>query len=673
MKRPPTRILLTGMLAGDPYQGGATWAVLQYALGLERLGYELAVLEPVDELDPQRIAYFDAVVRRFGLEGRAALVTRGERPPIKLRADVLLNISGLLRDEAVLSPIPIRVYIDLDPAFNQLWHQQGIDVGFEGHTHHVTVGGAIGRPGCSVPTAGYAWIPTLPPVVLDQWPSGRPVAVDAFTTVGNWRSYGPVEHHGVRYGQRAHSLRRLLNLPELTGERFSLALAIDPREARDLEALAQHGFELLDPREVAGTPDLYRDFVIGSRAELGVAKEGYALSRCGWFSDRSACYLAAGRPVVAQATGFDAFLPAGAGLLSFDTLDEAVAAVEELRRDYARHARAARAIAEEYLESGQVLTRLLRGVDALPGRRPLSLSQPSDEELVAALDHDATAVRRRPSAYRSSFSIVELEVEVGDGSRRLLVAKDLSRSSHTSMGPWPKPEFLDDPLREIETYRSVLAREKLGTPAFHGALVERERSRYWLLIEKVAGVELYQVGELDRWQTVMRWLAAFHDHFAGRELPPSLLRYDRRFLSLWAERAERIAGVETDDYAEVADRLATLQPTLVHGEFYPANILVAGDRVSPIDWEMAGLGPAVIDVAALTTGWGRAEQELLEETYLLAATGTPGRERFAQDVDCARIHLALRWLGWGRDWTPPPEHAHDWRAELANACERVGL
>jgi hypothetical protein len=230
---------------------------------------------------------------------------------------------------------------------------------FGGHTHFVTVGLAVGQPGCSVPTCGRDWITTLQPIVLSCWPVAQRIAHDALTTVANWRGYGSIEHRGVSYGQKAHSLRRLVDLPTRTDERFVLALAIHPDETADLDGLARNGWRLVDPRRVAGTPSSYRRFIRGSKAELGVAKSGYVAASCAWFSDRSACYLASGRPVVAQDTGFSRFLPTGAGLFAFETADGVLAAVAELRRDYARHARAARAIAEEHFDSDKVLSRLL--------------------------------------------------------------------------------------------------------------------------------------------------------------------------------------------------------------------------------------------------------------------------------------------------------------------------
>ena len=374
MKR--LRILLSGMIAGTPRQGGATWAVLQYVLGFRRLGHEVCLVEPVgEEALADAEPYFREVAREFELEGSAALVARGSRATIGMPyadvrrwakyADLLVNVSGMLADEELVSAAPIRLYLDLDPAFNQLWcATEGIDVGLDGHTHYATVGQALGRNGCAVPTCGVDWIPTLPPVVLERWPVAGPVEHDGLTTVGNWRSYASIEYGGVRYGQKAHSLRPLFALPRLSGETFLLGLAIHPDERADLEALEENGWLLLDAEAVAGTPERYRRFVQGSRAELGLAKEGYVVSRCGWFSDRSACYLASGRPVLAQDTGLGDALPTGEGLLTFSTLEEAVAGIDKLRRDYPRHARTARAIAEEHLDSDKVLTRSLEAVGA---------------------------------------------------------------------------------------------------------------------------------------------------------------------------------------------------------------------------------------------------------------------------------------------------------------------
>jgi hypothetical protein len=373
------RVVVSGMVAGDPYQGGASWAVLQYVLGLQRLGCDVVLVEqwqpPADVKSLTRTPsgfYFREVVRAFGLEERSALLRAGTEETVglvysRLRercggADLLINVSGILTDPELLSRIPVRAYLDLDPAFNQLWHESGIDMRFEPHNRFVTVGQALGTPDCPVPTGGRDWIPTLPPVVLDHWPSAGGPGDGSFTSIGNWRGYGSVEHEGIHYGQRVHSMRQFMELPRRTDAQFRLALAIHPDERKDLEALDENGWELVDPADAAGTPERYARFIRRSTAELGIAKSGYVLSRSGWFSDRSACYLASGRPVLAQETGFSRFLPAGEGLLSFETLDDAVAGVEAIRGSYERHARAARELAEELLDSDRVLQALLDAI-----------------------------------------------------------------------------------------------------------------------------------------------------------------------------------------------------------------------------------------------------------------------------------------------------------------------
>ncbi len=373
------------MIAGVPNQGGATWAVMQYLLGFKRLGHDVHFVEPVEEtaLRPagaplarsENAAYFRRVMADFGMGQTSALLLAGTRETAGLpynrlreiarRADVLVNISGLLADEALSENIPLRAYLDLDPAFTQLWQAaEGIDMRFAAHNHFVTVGQAIGMPSCDVPTCGLEWITTPQPIVLERWPAGRITIHDDLTTVANWRGYGSIEHKGVFYGQKAHSWRPFYTLPNLTDENFAPALAIHPEESKDLAALHANGWRLIDPERVAQTPAVYQRFVRGSKAEFGIAKSGYVAARCGWFSDRSVCYLASGRPVIAQETGFGRFLPVGAGLFAFETIDEALASIEALNGDYDRHARAARAVAEEYFDSDRVLGQLLDALGA---------------------------------------------------------------------------------------------------------------------------------------------------------------------------------------------------------------------------------------------------------------------------------------------------------------------
>ena len=251
MATPKPKILLSGMISGVPRQGGATWAVLQYLLGFERLGCEIHFIEPVEEaalrpvgvplLRSDNAAYFRRVMADFGMSQTSALLLAGTQQTVGVsyerlrelarRVDVLVNISGLLTDEALTEDIPLRAYLDLDPAFTQLWQAaEGIDMRFAAHNRFVTIGQAIGAPGCVVPTCGLEWVTTPQPIVLERWTPGRITTHNALTTVANWRGYGSIEHEGVFYGQKVHSWRQFFSLPVLSGERFAPALAIHPEE-----------------------------------------------------------------------------------------------------------------------------------------------------------------------------------------------------------------------------------------------------------------------------------------------------------------------------------------------------------------------------------------------------------------------------------------------------------
>lgn len=358
-------VVVSGMIAATPGQGGATWAVLQYVLGLRRLGCAVWFVEPVPDL--RGAPYAATVMDRWGLgdawalltpDGGGAGLSRRRLRDVATGADVLLNVSGMLADRDLLDAIAVRVYLDLDPAFVQLWHAvEGIDMRFDGHTHFVTLSDVVGTG--LIPDAGRSWIPTLPPVVLAEWPFAAEDTRPALTTVGHWRGYGSIAHDGVHLGQRAHSLRSIISLPARVAVPVEVALAIDAGETADLAALADNGWTLLDPDAVAGDPQRYRDFVAAGWAELGVAKSGYVVSDSGWFSDRSACYLASGRPVLAQATGFQRRLPTGAGLFAYRGVDDAAAAVATIAADYPAQRASARAVAEDHLDSDRVLTRLL--------------------------------------------------------------------------------------------------------------------------------------------------------------------------------------------------------------------------------------------------------------------------------------------------------------------------
>ncbi len=299
------------------------------------------------------LRYVLDVVRCFGLEDDYVLIgPEGESligmPRSRLLERVrhsafLLNIMGYLRDEEILGLASRRIFLDIDPGFGQFWDELGLHHPFAGYDAYVTIGLNIGRPDCTIPTCGLDWIVTPQPVVLDWWPLSD-VPGESFSTIASWRgAYGPVEFRGTTYGLRVHQFRRFVDLPGLTGRPFELALAIHPSETRDLALLSHKGWSLVDPEMVAGDPLSYRAYIGRARAEFSVAKDLYVQSRGGWISDRSLCYLASGKPVLAQETGFSRHYPTGEGLLTYSTLEEAVAGVEEIsgRPGQARGGRAA--------------------------------------------------------------------------------------------------------------------------------------------------------------------------------------------------------------------------------------------------------------------------------------------------------------------------------------------
>jgi hypothetical protein len=374
------RIAIGGAIAQKPGCAGHAWQFLQYLLGFERLGYEVLLL---DSLAPGAdwkagVPWLAEVMAEHGLRNSWTLAlgdeTAGVSRESALRfvadAEVLINVMGFITDEDVLAVARLRAFLDTDPGFGQMWRALDLADVFAGHDVRITIGERIGRPGCTVPDLGLDWITTPQPVVLDRWPACGPGTGRRFTSVASWRgSYGPVDFGGRRYGLRVHELRQFAGLPTRAGGEFELALDIAAADEADARRLRDGGWQLVAPALVAGTPSGYRRYVQGSDAELMVAKGMYVQSASGWVSERSLCYLASGRPVLAQDTGFAELYPCGEGLVCFSSMDEALAGVESIRSRPREHAEAARAIAEAYFDSDRVLSRLLEAVGAARGVR----------------------------------------------------------------------------------------------------------------------------------------------------------------------------------------------------------------------------------------------------------------------------------------------------------------
>ena len=356
---------------------------LQYLLGFGRLGWDVTFIDQIEAEQcadaggracPVEQSYNLATLRnvmsRFGLDDSWGLLHDGGRKTIGLtrsellerlgRCELMINVMGFVRDAEVLGRARRRVFLDIDPGFGQMWKDLGLADPFAGHDQFVTIGQNIGKPECAIPTCGLDWITTPQPIVLEHWPASPGPAGGAFSSVASWRgAYAPVEHGGKVYGLRAHELRRFAPLPRMTDAPFRLALDIHPADEKDRMLLVENKWSLVSPREAAGDPWKYQDFIRGSLAEFMIAKNIYVQTRSGWFSDRSICYLASGRPVVAQDTGLGEEYRGGSGLVLFNDVEGAAWAVRRVRRDYESHCRAARAFAAEHFDSDRILSQML--------------------------------------------------------------------------------------------------------------------------------------------------------------------------------------------------------------------------------------------------------------------------------------------------------------------------
>ena len=366
------KILFAGIIARYPF-GGVTWCSLMYLLGLRALGHEVFYIEDTGECvyDPVQntratdpaygTSYIHAALDPVGLGERWAFVNYDGTYHGRSRSDVtryadgcdlFINLSGgswFWRDE--YARIGRKVFIDSDPAFTQLaiakaepWYVAF----FQRFDRLFTFGSNIGTPQSPVPVGSFTWHKTWQPVTLDKWCTVAPPR-DRFTTVMTWQ----IESFTDVGGNKDQEFVKFLDLPARTSQKFELAIN-GPRQL-----LRQQGWDTVDAMQVSRTPAEYRQFIQTSKAEFGVAKHTYVATRSGWFSDRTECYLASGRPALVQDTGWTAHLPSGDGLLAFSTIDEAVAGIDRINADYGRHAARAREIASEHFDAARVLPRLL--------------------------------------------------------------------------------------------------------------------------------------------------------------------------------------------------------------------------------------------------------------------------------------------------------------------------
>ena len=382
MPRSKGRIIVFGILFWYPL-AGVTFQFLHYLLGLRRLGYDVYYVEDsgrwiydpkLNDLSPdasRNVETIAAILKEHGLEGRWAFrgayeggrcygMAEAELMQLYRTADAFLNVTGAqeLRDEHLR--IPRRIYVESDPFASQVKvakRDEGMIRTLAQHDTLFTFGESVGSAECDVPVEQFKWLPTRQPVIMDLW-KGASTGGDKYTTVTTWHNKGKdIEYRGETwYWTKDREFEKFLDLPQHRKAQIELAATVSEEVAQTLN---KHGWAVRDSIELSRNAEAYRQYIQASRGEFTVARDQYVRPRTGWFSDRSACYLAVGRPVITQETGFNRHLPTGKGLFGFATMEDIAAAIDTVESDYAGNCRAAREIAEEFFAAEKVLAPLM--------------------------------------------------------------------------------------------------------------------------------------------------------------------------------------------------------------------------------------------------------------------------------------------------------------------------
>ena len=386
MKR--KRIIVMGFMGSMPI-AGVIWQHIHYIVGLQRLGHEVYFIEDSARLpyNPDTFEITDEfdyaseilarMAKDFGFENRWSYCARylprhptAGLPLKKIRqlyrdADAILNICGTQEFNDDLLKSDRILYVESDPGVEQIKIDKGVSstIDYLGRHHALfTFGENVGTKNFPVPTHGLKWLPTRQPVVTDLWKTNRsPARAAVFTSVANWSTSGlkDIEWRGEKYlWSKSREFLRFVAAPKRAGETFELATDIKDDKTR--EKFVRNGWRFRSPLDLSADYWLYRDYIQKSKGEFTVAKDQYVRLNTGWFSDRSVCYLAAGRPVIIQETGFSKLYGGEGGLFAFESLGDIAEAVREINGDYAKHSRAARQIARENFEAEKVLNCLLQ-------------------------------------------------------------------------------------------------------------------------------------------------------------------------------------------------------------------------------------------------------------------------------------------------------------------------
>jgi len=358
---------------------GHTCSTMNWALGFRELGWDVWITEAVSssELSPPdpgrdrspQEEFWHATAAEFGFGDRQCLLIDGKSPDLEAfrdfaaGADLFINYSGQYKRLDLLGPRVTKAYLDVDPGFTQLWVELfGTDMNLDGHDVFLTVGTTLNAPTALLPRLGREWIPTPPPVVADYWRERAAAALaaaggEAWTAIAHWYGYHEMEWQGRRYGGKRECLMEMRLLPRSTKHRCGIASDLGP-DWDDYPSFSEGGWEFYSAKEVCRNVETYLDFIAKSRGEIGIAKHGYVASRAGWMSDRSVVYLAMGRPVILQETGWTDAISSQPGMLVFHDAGEGGRAIDHIESAYESHSAAALSLARQAFSARQILGSL---------------------------------------------------------------------------------------------------------------------------------------------------------------------------------------------------------------------------------------------------------------------------------------------------------------------------
>ena len=375
------KILVGSVISRYPCVPGSVLNRLNFIVGLRRLGHEVYFVEEIGadacvNTKDESCAYeesanrylFLELMKQFGLLEKSCQIFNGGEKTAGLtlkhflartKDALLINMSGHVTLEAIFANAPRRVYVDQDPVYTQLWRSEyDVDLNFDAHDVFFSVGLNIGTEHSPIPDAGVRWQPLLPVIVPELWTQEPPNENGRFTTIASWSGYGDLEFGGEWYGAKHETFTAFADLPELSEQPFEVALKSYRDEDEGIQALRRGGWCISSARDLTSL-ERYKKFIAHSKAEIGVAKTAYVKGKSGWFSDRAAHYLASGRPVLAQSTGFERVLPTGEGVVTFEGLEDAATGAAHISENYTEHAEAAKTFANDWLDYRKVLPEML--------------------------------------------------------------------------------------------------------------------------------------------------------------------------------------------------------------------------------------------------------------------------------------------------------------------------